>query len=439
MRFRSSHALLTRRAVLRTAGAMVGAGIGSAPTVHNARVQSSQRTFITAADFYPVGDGVTDDAIALQTAVGVAAARKLPLVIPPGSYAVSRSLVIPSGISISAYGATLVTLIPELGDPGTSFPTVRISDVADVVIHGLEIDGRKDAFAHSQWKHGFALNNARNVWLYQCRANRCKGDGVILEDKNVGDVCVDVLVESCSFGQNYRMGGTASGALRARFVNCVFWGTRGTHPMCGFDVEPDRGDVICQDISFFHCEFSDNGIRDSGVGSGFNVSFYPDATGPQAGVSLENCILARNGGAGVDLFRVPKDIAMVNCQVLENVQGGIRVFADATDITIRGGNVTANGRHGIQCAVASDAPCRHLVIDAVKIVDNGWVGTTPANGIHLDHVVRDVRVTGCTVTGSRGFGVLAGPAVTDLELSDTVFAGNLRGPTFPVELADSSE
>lgn len=437
MGFRSPPAFrLTRRTVLRAAWAAAVAPTGRAPfgipVAPHAWAQPSRTTFITAADFSLAGDGVTDDAGALQAAVVLAAARQLPLVIPPGSYAVTRSIVIPSGTTISAFGATLVTAIPELGDPGTSFPTVRISDVADVVIQGLEIDGRKELFAHSQWKHGFALNNSRNVWLYQCRANRCKGDGVILENKNVGDVCVDVLVESCSFGENYRMGGTASGARRARFLNCVFWGTRGTTPMCGFDVEPDRRDVTCQDISFFHCEFSDNGIRDSGIGSGFNVSFQPDATGPQAGVYLENCTLARNGGAGADLFRVPKEVALVNCQVLENAQGGIRVFANATDIVIRGGNVSANGRHGIQCAVAPDAPCQHLVIDAVQIMNNGWTGTPPANGIHLDNVVHDVLITGCTITGSRGYGLLAGPAVVGLKLSDTDFADNLRGATFPV-------
>lgn len=426
---------LTRRTVLRAAWATVaptGRAPFGIPVAPHAWAQPLKTTFVTAADFHPAADGVTDDAGALQAAVDLAAARQLPLLIPSGSYAVARSLVIPSGTSISAFGATLVTAIPELGDPGTSFPTVRISDAADIVIRGLEIDGRKDAFAHSQWKHGFALNNARNVWLYQCRANRCKGDGVILEDKNVGDVCVDVLVESCSFGENYRMGGTASGARRARFLNCAFWGTRGTHPMCGFDVEPDRRDVTCQDISFFHCEFSDNGILADGVGSGFNVSFVPGATGIQGGISLENCTLARNAAAGADLFRVPKEVALVNCQVLENAQGGIRVFADATDIVIRGGNVSANGRHGIQCAVAPDAPCQHLVIDAVQIMNNGWAGTPPANGIHLDNVVHDVLITGCTITGSRGYGLLAGPAVVGLKLIDTDFADNQRGATFPV-------
>lgn len=387
--------------------------------------------FVDAADFGLAGDGTTDDAAALQAAIDLAAERQVRLVIPPGTYGVATSIDLRSGSTMSAYGATLVTYIPGLGDPGTSQPTVRIYDAEDVSVHGLEIEGRKDAFAHSQWKHGFGLNNSRRVRLYQCHANRCKGDGVILENENVGDVNIDVLVESCTFGQNYRMGGTASGALRATFRNCTFWGTVGTEPMCGFDVEPDRPDVTCQDISFVECDFSDNGPVGSGQGYGFNVSFREDATGPQSGVYLERCTMSRNGAAGVDLYQAPRDVELSDCAVFDNAQDGIRIFADATDIVIRGGNVTTNGHHGIHCAAEPEAPCQGVEIDAVTIRGNGWLGATPGNGIHLDHIVRDVRVSACTISGSRGYGLYAAPTVSNLSVDTTAFEENLRGSTYP--------
>jgi len=418
---------LSRRRLIGASAAALAAGTPPLRAI----AQSPGSTYVDAATFGLVGDGETDNVRALQAAIDAAAERGVRVVIPPGDYAVTSSINARTGTVISAYGAKLVTYIPELGDPGTSFPAMRIYDAEDVTIHGLEIEGRKDAYAHSQWKHGFGINNSRNVWLYQCAAHRCKGDGVILENKNVGDVNVDVLVESSMFGENYRMGGTASGALRARFVNCAFYGTVGTKPMCGFDVEPDRPDVTCQDISFYHCDFSDNGAFGTGDGYGFNVSFQPDATGPQFGIYLENCTMARNGVAGIDLYRVPTGVEMVNCQVTDNGHDGIIVFANATDITIRGGNVAANGRHGIVCAAAPDAPCRDIAIDGVTIRDNGWAVSRPSNGIHLEHDVNEVAVTGCTVSGSTGYGIFVGETVTNVEMRDLELAGNLQGPAFP--------
>lgn len=428
---------MTRRRLLGVAGATIAAGsLLSADALLRrsrfAQAQSPEATFVDAAGFGLVGDGETDDAGALQAAIDAAAERGVRLVIPPGAYAVASNVNARTGTTISAYGATLVTYIPELGDPGTSFPAMRIYDADNVVIHGLEIDGRKDAFAHSQWKHGFGINNSRNVWLYQCAAHRCKGDGVILENENVGDVCVDVLVESSMFGENYRMGGTASGALRAQFLNCAFYGTVGTKPMCGFDVEPDRPDVTCQDISFYHCDFSDNGAIGTDEGYGFNVSFQPDATGPQSGVYLENCTMARNGAAGVDLFRMPKGVEMVNCQVTDNAHEGIRIYADASDIVVRGGNVLANGRHGILCAEQPDAPCENITIDGVTVGNNGWAVSVLSNGIHLEHAVTDISVTGCAVSGSTGYGLFVGDTVTNLVTRDLDLEDNLQGPTFPV-------
>ncbi|MGI8486456.1 MAG: right-handed parallel beta-helix repeat-containing protein [Thermomicrobiales bacterium] len=434
---RSRKLKLTRRTVLGAAGgSMLAAGTasGEQPLSQWSRLagaQSSKATFVSAADFDLVGDGKTDDAASLQAAIDFAAEQGLRLVIPAGTYAVAKSIEIRSGSIVFANGVTLVTFIPDLGNPGTSFPTVRVYDAENVEIHGLEIEGRKDDFAHSQWKHGFAINNSRNVWLYQCRANRCKGDGVILENKNIGDVCIDIHVEACSFGQNYRMGGTASGALRARFVNCVFWGTVGTKPMCGFDVEPDRPDVTCQDISFFGCDFSDNGIVGVNEGYGFNVSFQPGATGKQSGVYLENCTFARNSASGIDLYRVPKDVRLKDCQVVDNAQEGIRIVADASDIAIEGGKIAANGYHGISCATEPDAPCQRLVIDSVEIVDNGWSDAGAWNGIHLDNLVDDISVSGCRITGSSGYGLYVAPTVANLQSTANDFVDNARGSTFP--------
>src|SRR5262245_39288664 len=73
---------------------------------------------ISAADFGAKGDGVTDDTTSLQNAINASVPKGATLVIPPGSYVVTHSLKAISGLTLSGYGATLLTNIAGLGSSG---------------------------------------------------------------------------------------------------------------------------------------------------------------------------------------------------------------------------------------------------------------------------------------------------------------------------------
>jgi len=79
-----------------TGSSLVGfiqAGTGAVATT----VQTKLRETVSIKDFGAVGDGVTDDTVAIQTAINA----RVPLNVPVGNYLITASLVLPRGTTIT--------------------------------------------------------------------------------------------------------------------------------------------------------------------------------------------------------------------------------------------------------------------------------------------------------------------------------------------------
>lgn len=398
---------------------------------------SAQNVAIVATGL--AGDGVSDDSPLIQQFIDRAANEGRLLIIPPGAYAVYSQIDARTGSRISAPGATLETYIDGLGNPGGSFPTLRIHSVTDVEIVGLSINGRKDVFPHTQWKHGFSLNDSARITIRNCTAFDCKGDGIILDDSSVGFLNEDILVEHSIFDGNYRNGGTAGGARNAEFRDCVFRGTIGTPPMQGFDVEPDREDVVCTDVRFVRCEFIDNGNLATGEGGGFNISFIEGAFAPQEGVALTDCIVAGNAVGGLDLYRVPKSVLIEHCDIRDNYGWGLRVYDEASEIDIDNSEITGNSGHGITVNPQNGAAVTDVSIHNVEVTDNGNRDGKSFDGINLMNNVVDVLISGCAIAGAPRYGVYIEDTVSNVRIEDTTFRNNGVADVFPEDYGEIDE
>lgn len=119
-------------------------GAGSGATLRN--LVDKVREVVSVKDFGAVGDGIADDAPAIQAAVNSISGNS-ELVFPPGTYAIGAS-----GISISSkshvtftgYGARLkiiaVSALPPMPYGGGSV-SVRLQSCSNCTIKGFEIDG----------------------------------------------------------------------------------------------------------------------------------------------------------------------------------------------------------------------------------------------------------------------------------------------------------
>jgi hypothetical protein len=249
--------MVDRRTLLGGVGFALGAmtSAQAAPPLHESEGQS-----LSARSFGATGDGRTDDTAALQAALDAtfASGAARMLVIPPGSYRVTRTLRVapPPGAAgnlgrrsgIAANGAHLVSTI---ADGGNVLEFVGRSTIRFVLIEGLDILGS------GREGHGISIEADRNdIYFYNfCLRDvvvqNCGGDGCRL----IGNVFEGQIINTYlrkNGGNGLTLGhGKNGGILSAIHVfGCVF-GDNGRHGAAMIN--------NCYDAAFHGCYFLLNG------------------------------------------------------------------------------------------------------------------------------------------------------------------------------------
>ena len=126
-----------------------------------------------------VGDGVTDDAAAIQETIEAAAANGGGCVfLPIGSYLVSTSIILRSGVWLQGCGWSTSVVYGTRIVAGGDFPVVRTdptisvatiltsSGVEKMTLYGFGKDNLNS--------HGLLLNWTNRVYIYQVRCHACR-------------------------------------------------------------------------------------------------------------------------------------------------------------------------------------------------------------------------------------------------------------------------
>jgi hypothetical protein len=244
----------------------VGAGLALAGLTRPAAAQQPPpvrppgRQMLSTAAFGAVGDGATDDSASLQTALDAAFAPGGPgfLLIPPGTYKVSRTLRVASlegergdltrHHGISAHGARLVSTI---ADGSNVLEFISRSTVRFLLIEGLDIlgGGREGNGLHLECE--YKEHYLYNLCLRDVVVQGCGGDGCLM----IGNVFEGQVINSY-FRDNKRNGATFGHGARAGILSaihvfgCVF-GQNGQHGAAMING--------CYDVAFHGCYFLLNG------------------------------------------------------------------------------------------------------------------------------------------------------------------------------------
>jgi hypothetical protein len=238
----------------------VGAGLALAGLPMAAVAQQTprppDRSMLSAASFGARGDGTTDDTAALQAALDAALAPGGPgfLVIPPGTYRVTRTLrvaTIPGEKGnigrrhgILAHGARLNSAIT---DGSNVFEFISRSTVRFLLIEGLDIlgTGREGhgVLLECEYKEHYLYNFClRDVTVQGCGGDGCRMMGNVFEGQVINTYLRDnkkngmtlghgaragilsaVHVFGCVFGQNGNVGvAMINGCYDAAFHGCYF-------------------------------------------------------------------------------------------------------------------------------------------------------------------------------------------------------------------------
>ena len=362
------------------------------------RAAPRERLVLDARDFGATGDGVTDDAPALQAFVDACSVLRTPGTIPPGSFRCGTWIKGRPDLHVIAHGAVLVKAF----DSASGSTAVLDLDGADgagadrVTVVGLEIDGSRGSAAGSN--HCLRIRGCHDVRLVGLRLRDAALDGLYVGRDANGQIPRRLRVHGIDSYRNDRQGLSVTAGSDLKFFGSRFRDSTDVQaPSAGVDIEPNTAETIVEDIGFFDCDTSDN------AGSGLILSLRESKTVRQGAITLVRHRSRRNGGSGL-LFKMTDDLATFDCCFEDNADYGIRCTGLTNrSLAFRGGAVRRNGKTGVLFSgVSMDA--EDVLVDGVDIRLNGRA-VTNGDGIALD------------VTG-RPRGTIRRFCIVDLSIGD---------------------
>jgi len=284
------------------------AGLAADVTV---RARGSARIDVRAHG--ALGNGSRDDTLAFQSAIDALPDGGGTVTVPPGDYLIDpvRSVRLRGRMHLQlAPGARLMAK----ANAAERAYVLTVQDVSDVEISGGRIIGERDSHlgTSGEWGHGIMIRGASKVSVHDLHVSHCWGDGISIGGSKTGGSIVpsrDIVIARVQCVGNRRQGLTIGRSRQVRVYDSSFIDTAGTLPGCGIDVEPDAGDIASD-------------------------------------VVIANCLVTRNQGAGIQLYKRASNVTIRDCTIEANRGHGVLAIA-AEDCVITGNHIRQNGLGGV--------------------------------------------------------------------------------------------
>lgn len=389
-------------AVQITTGAMDASAVGYTANFTGASgqtVQTKLEQYVSVKDFGAVGDGVTDDTVAIQAA----ATNSGAIYFPEGSYLINAAISVPSNTYLYAENAT----VTQSTAAGTHAFTIAGDNVT---IDGLTIVGPNSGGGSAV----FALNRNNPVvknckvqnWLYGIQLRGCKN--WVVQDNRIWGGTYDSVAASDIF--IYGASGTTSnrGIVTGNF--CL------SNTDVGISVDTNSGD------------------KETVISNNVVYPLQSDGVTPLADANNR-----RRYGIAVGYNGTVASRAVISGNVVRDVPySGIYMNAAAIpagDVSITGNNVSRCGfgtlypadsslRAGIWCNGGADTITGNVVTDCsfagIKVapdyvysstnqpravISSNNVSRTAGPGIWLTNRPHGYLVTGNRIVNSTGAGI----------------------------------
>ena len=388
-----------------------------------------QAASVNVRDYGARGNGVTDDARAIQAAIDDASTRGIPTVaIPAGHYMVSvepTAVHLRSNITVQMQSGAVIEAIPT---DRRHYNVFHVSECRNVVIQGGTLVGERNRHLGSggEWGMGIRISDSSNVTVRDITIKDFWGDGIYIGGSG-GGYSRNILIKNADISNNRRQGiSMTTGVDGVIIEDCTIHNINGTNPQAGIDIETNNRSIPARNIIIRNNTFFDNVNTDVLIATeAENVEIYGNKMIPGTirntprGVALDfadNITIRDNKiydrGHGVQI-RDSKNITVENNLIQGRYQDSVGIIFYHNVNNVR---VLRNHIKDIDCGI-NIAPVSNIHIEGNTIENtrqygiNSWNNTTfgaPRNVTYKDNVIRKIgsfailaRNNGALITGNR--------------------------------------
>jgi polygalacturonase len=345
--------------------------------------------------FGAAGDGVRDDTSAFERALADLPSLGGTVRVPAGTYRidVSKGVALRSNVRLEMERDAVLVAAPTHLE---RYSVIRIADSTNVEIVGGAIVGERDLHLGDAGEHGMGINvrGARGVRIEGVRVSKCWGDGIYIGAGAGGQASANVRVVRCTSFENRRLGLAITCCEGALVEECEFWGSSGTAPQSGIDIEPNPGNAV-SDVVIRGCIVRDN------VADGISVHA---GKGTIRGVRVTDNQIIRNGRSGIGLKGGVSGCVVANNRIELSGRNGILVIGGASrnEIVENVCVSSSQRRGGTFDNVRIERGCADNLLRGNRL-SSGRGTARPRYGIHIRAGARGTRLERNEVErGTRG-------------------------------------
>ena len=300
---------------------------------------------INVRDYGAVGDGITDDTVAFQTAL-----TNETVFVPGGTYIIDGELTLnlTNNSQLIGRGAAVLKLKATTNGVHT---LLRIASVTNVLVSGLTLLGETNTPIGGASGVGLSIRNSRSVTIRDVAFNEWFSYGCYIGGSGGSS---DVLLDRITCSHNRRNGLAIVHATNVMVVASTFEYSVGESPEAGVDIEPNSGGVV-RDVRFTACRFAHNGLRgiylNKGAGDAVEririddtciAEGHTNVNGAGISLSLANdCLLAGQSRSNYFGVAISSSTNTIYRGLAENNSYGVYLF-DSDTVSITGSSLVRN-------------------------------------------------------------------------------------------------
>jgi len=233
----------------------------------------AERQFqINVKEYGAVGDGLTDDVVALQNSINaVNAAGGGTIYFPYGTYLISTQLNLCSNLQLESNSGAVIKLKDNSVGSLTNGAMLYATSKTDIQIIGITLDGNKsNNDINDNYGDGIRLSNVQRAIIHRCYIYNVPRDGISIAEQIAGanshiNISENLVTGSGSVSQT--TGGEGILVVEGKYIsvsNNICWSNK----LRGIDIETLTATITYWSLVGNICYYNESGITVNGATSG---------------------------------------------------------------------------------------------------------------------------------------------------------------------------